>query len=93
MSNPLTKSMLKLAINSIGEETIVDGIKSITEELIKKKNATPLEEGEREIFAIAYERDGQILGALATIDKEAKISRILNPRNLETLILNLLKNM
>jgi hypothetical protein len=93
MSNPFQKSMLKLAMNTIGEDTIINGLKSIASDLIEKKNATPLEEGEREIFAIAYEREGQILGALATIDNQGKISRIINPKNLETLIINLLKSM
>jgi hypothetical protein len=93
MNDLMKKSAIKMAVNLIGEDTIVNGLKSIIENILTLKDKTPLQDEEAELIGIVYERSGKIYGSLATVSNERRITRVLDPKNIEELILQMIKSM
>ena len=82
-----------MAVNLIGQDTIVNGIKSIIENILSLKQNTELQDDEAELIGILYERNKMIFGSLATVDNNRRIMRVIDPKNIENLILQMLNNL
>lgn len=82
-----------MAINLIGEDTIKEGIKSFLKTVTDLKAVTELYPEEAELIGIIYERNGNLFGSLATVNNERKIIRVIDPKNLEELAMQILKSM
>ena len=93
MNDTMKKSAIKMAVNLIGQDTIVNGIKSIIENILSLKQNTELQDDEAELIGILYERNKMIFGSLATVDNNRRIMRVIDPKNIENLILQMLNNL
>jgi len=92
MNDLIKKHALKTALNLIGEDTVVNGITEILNRAIEKKQSMTLDEGETDTIAIAYEQSGRVYGAIATVNENRQIIRIIEPKEIEKLALQLLKS-
>lgn len=93
MNDTMKKSAIKMAVNLIGQDTIVNGIKSIIENILSLKQNTELQDDEAELIGILYECNKMIFGSLATVDNNRRIMRVIDPKNIENLILQMLNNL
>ena len=87
-------ALFRTIIRSIGTENITSQAVQFFNAMIEQKKSIPLQEGESDIAALLYEKDGIIYYITAAFDSENKVKRFIGePLEIKDLINNALKNL